>query len=532
MRMGMFGRACGAVLGLSLAGMAAPVLAGPFADVGDRQLRQDVDALYAAGLIEGPMDSWPLPWAQIDAGLNKAKDGRQLDPYLNAAVQRLDRLADFAAQRVATDIRISATSSPSLARDFGTLARAKGDASGKLELNTGIFSVAVGATVRGGFTQGTDIRHLTPEPSQIAIRLGDWAVYGGYTQQWFGPGHDGALLFSNNAAPFPKVGIKRLLPGRVNLPVLRWLGPVQFEIFGGVLDGPRKDFSNILTFGTRLSFSPARGLQIGLNRAQQLCGSGRACGFKQILSSFGGVGNLDNPTTGNQNAFNTQAGNQLAGYDVSYTQRFGKVAAKFYFEAEAEDFDNIVLEQYARMVGTTVSGPWGSKGASWVTTVEYADTLGVSLFNGTPLEGVTGGQTRYPGSIYNNSLFTDGFTYRGLPIGYWSAGDSRSLSLAVAVTDVRNRRWYASVRSVHLNLIDLGNPPRAIFPRPDGTPGPLITNPVSTSSEKFAIVTAGAEVPTRFGDVRIEGRYQSDSPSTPGVRKPRAAIEIQLRERF
>ncbi len=532
MRMGMFWRVCGSVLGLSLATMAAPALAGPFADVGDRQLRQDVDALYAAGLIEGPMDSWPLPWAQIDAGLNQAHDGRRLDPYLDAAVKRLDRLADFAAQRVATEFQISATNSPSVARDFGTLARAKGDASGKVELNTGIVSVAVGATVRGGFTQGTDTRHVTLEPSQIAVRLGDWAVYGGYTQEWFGPGHDGALLFSNSAAPFPKAGIKRLLPGRINFPVLRWLGPIQFEIFGGLLDGPRKDYSNIIAFGTRLSFSPVRGLQIGLNRAQQLCGDGRPCGFKQISQSFIGIGNSDNPTSQTDpNAFLNQPGNQLAGYDVSYTRRFGKVAAKVYFEAEAEDFDNIVLEQYARMIGTTLSGPWGSRGASWVATAEYSDTLGVSLFNGTPLEKLTGGQTRYPNSLYNNALFTDGYTYRGLPIGYWTDGDARNLSLAVAVTDVRNRRWYASVRSVHLNITGLGDPPRAIFPR-FGDPGPLISYRVSSSSEKFAIVTAGAEVPTPYGDVRLEGRYQSDSPNTPGVRKPRAAIEIQLRERF
>jgi hypothetical protein len=533
MRKNVVWRVCGAMLGLTLAtSFTAPAFAGPFADVGDRQLRQDVDLLFAAGLIEGPMDSWPLPWAQIDAGLNKAKDGRHLDPYLDAAVKRLDRLADFAAQRVAAEIRIDATNAPSVARDFGSLARAKGDASAKLELNTGIVSIAVGATVRAGFTAGTDTRHVTLEPSQVAIRLGDWAVYGGYTQEWFGPGHDGALLFSNNSAPFPKAGIKRLLPGTVNLPVLRWLGPIQFEIFGGVLDGPRKDYSNIIAFGTRLSFSPARGLQIGLNRAQQLCGDGRPCGLQQITRSFIGIGNADNPAAGNEAAFKQQAGNQLAGFDLSYVRRFGKVSAKLYFETEAEDSQHILIEQFARLVGMTMSGPFGQAGASWTATAEYADTYGAQLFNGTPLQSIFQSGKTYPGTIYNNSLYTDGFTYRGLPLGYWTAGDSRDLSLSAAVTDTRNRRWYASVRSVHLNIIDLGNPPRAIFPQPDGTPGPLITNPVSSSSEKFAIVTAGAELPTRFGDLRVEGRYQSDSPSTPGVRKPRAGIEVQLRERF
>lgn len=42
---------------LLLGAAAAPVLAGPFAEVGDRQLRQDVALLAGAGLIRGPVDS-------------------------------------------------------------------------------------------------------------------------------------------------------------------------------------------------------------------------------------------------------------------------------------------------------------------------------------------------------------------------------------------------------------------------------------------------------------------------------------------
>ncbi len=511
---------------------AAPALAGPFAEVGDRQLRQDVGLLHAAGLIDGPVDSWPLPWAQIETGLNKARDGRPLDPYLKSAVNRLDRLADLAAQSVVLDVRISGTNEVSVARDFGTLARGQFDGSGKIEYNSSVISVAVGAGLRSGSDQKNDRSYYHFEPSSVTVRLGNWALYGGYIEQWYGPGQDGALLWSNSARPLPKIGIKRLNPDPIDFPVLRWLGPTQFEIFGGVLDGPRNDFKNVLTFGTRLSFAPARGLQIGLNRAQTLCGQGRPCGFTQIKNSFIGIGNSDNPTPGNPNAFFAQAGNQIAGFDISYVQRFGKISAKFYGEAEAEDFDNVILEQFTRLVGTTLQGPIGQRGASWMATLEYSDTLAVSLFNGTPLEGVTGGETRYPFSAYNNSLYTDGFTYRGRPIGHWTDGDSRNLSFSAAVTDTRNRRWYGSVRSVHINVTDLGNPPLAVFPRPDGTPGPAISYRVSANSEKFAIVTAGAELPTAIGDIRVEGRVQSDSPNTPGVRDRQAAVEVQFRQRF
>ena len=511
----------------TLIGLATPALAGPFADVGDRQLRQDVALLAAAGYITGPVDSWPLPWAQIDAGLARARDGRVLPPHLQAAVNRLDRLADFAAQDLAVDARISATNEVSVARDFGTLARGRGDGVVRVETNNDVLSIGVGIGYRTDQIGGS--WHL--ETSQATLRLGNWTVYGGATEQWFGPGVDGALLFSNSSRPFPKIGIKRLNPDPIDLPVLRWLGPVRLDMFVGVLDEER-DFRNTLTVGTRLNFTPARGLEIGLNRAQMLCGQGRPCGLKQIAQSFIGVGNSDNPDPGNIGAFNQQAGNQLAGFDISYTQRIGQHSAKLYVEAEAEDFDNILLEQWGRLVGLTLAGPWGGKGASYTGTIEYSDTLAASLFNGTPLESLTGGQTRYPGSFYNNSLYTSGFTYRLRPIGHWTAGDSRNLALHMAVTDTRNRRWYGSLRSVHLNVIDLGNPPRAIFPRPDGSPGPTISNPTSSSRERFAILTAGAELPTRYGDLRLETRWQSDSPNTPGRRAPRAAVEVQLRQRF
>lgn len=524
-------RIAGAAIALAL---AWPALAGPLADPGDRQLRQDVQLLSAAGLIEGPVDSWPLPWAQIDAGLNRAKDGRKLDPYLEAAVERLDRLADFAAQRVSLDVRLGATNQVSVARDFGELARGNFDGSGRLEFNGDVVSIALGAGLRAGDDTNQGNRsYYHFEPSQIVVRLGNWALYGGQVQQFWGPGVDGALLWSNSARPMPKVGIKRLNPERIDFPVLRWLGPTQVDFFGGVLDGPRQDFRNVITFGTRLSFMPARGLTIGLNRAQMLCGEGRPCGFSQFWNSFVGVGNSDNPAVGDPDAFFSQAGNQLAGWDISYVQRFGRTTAKFYVEAEAEDFDNIILEQYSRLIGVTLAGPLGSKGAGWTATLEYANTQAASLFNGVPgLEGLTGGETTYPFSMYNNSLYTDGFTQRGRPIGYWTDGDSRNLALHAAITDTRNRRWYGSVRSVDLNFNNLGNPPQAIFPRPGGDPGPPISYRVSANAEKFAILTAGAELPTRLGDIRIEGRWQSDSPNTPDRKAGRAAIEVQFRQRF
>lgn len=491
--------------------------AGPLADAGDVQLRADVDLLKAAGIIRGPVDSWPLPWVQIDGGLDAARDGRQLDPYLAAAVARLERLSDLAAQRTSIDARIAATSGTEVHRGFGDAARANVDASVRGEINFGAVSIDAGIGARSERSG----KRYNFEPNQVAVTIGNVAIYGGFTPEWFGPGHDGALLYSTDARPFPKIGIKKLMPSAFDAPVLRWFGPFRFDFFVGILDGKR-DFRNSANIGTRVSFQPARGVEVGLNRAQQLCGEGRPCGFHQIANSFIGSGR---DSSGGKADYIRQPGNQLAGFDISYTRRFGSVAGKVYFEGEAESFRNAVLKQFGRQIGTTWSGPWGHRGASWQASLEYADTLAAQLFSGTPLQ--SGGAT-YPGSFYNNSLYLDGFTYKGRPIGYWTDGDSRNLVAALSVTDTRNRRWYASVNAVHLNITGIAG----VGTGPFGLYAGTIGNRVSRDPEKFAIGTAGVEWPTRFGDLRVETRYQTDQPGTPGRQVGRVQLEVGLRQRF
>jgi hypothetical protein len=285
-----------------------------------------------------------------------------------------------------------------------------------------------------------------------------------------------------------------------------------------VLNGQRNDYQNIGIVGTRFSFVPVRGLTIGLERSQMLCGEGRPC---KVLQSFIGWGNADNSKPGDQQAFLDQPGDQRAGFSISYVQPIGAYAVHGYVEAIAEDFDNVILEQYMRLAGLTVSGPVGTQGASFVAGVEYADTLAQALISGS----------QYPGSAYNNQLYFDGYTYLNRPIGYWTGGDSHNLAFSASLTDTRNRRWYGSVRAVDLNFTNIGNPP--VNARgPDGVTRGEISNPVSANAEDFTILTGGVELPTQYGDIRLEARFQTDSVNTPGVQEKQGAIEVVFRQYF
>ncbi len=478
---------------------AQPLAAAPWADVGDRQLRIDVETLKSAGVIRGPINSWPLPWAQIDNGINSL-GAAPLPPHVAAALSRVRALSERARAANATEINIAATNRVQQVRDFGGGARQRLDASFRTEIDTGTFFVSGGA----GYREGQAGRDYHFEPGSVAVKSGNWAAYVGFGELWFGPGNDGTLLFSNSARPFPKLGIRRLSPDPLDIPVLRWLGPVKVEAFGGVLQG-QEDYGNPLVMGMRVAFEPTPGLEIGLQRAIQLCGRGRPCSAGTFGKAWFGLGNTDDGNLGND------PGNQLAGFDLSYARMIGSVTAKAYFEGIAEDRRNLSLAHYARLGGVQLSGPIGSRGAMWQGFVELTDTQGARLFGG----GVV------PGSIYNDFIYTSGFTYKRQPIGYLLDGDTRTLTVSASATDTRNRRYYASFRDIDLNM----NAAQFAGTLP-------VRNRVSMTNERIRVVTAGAELPTRIGDFRIEARLQDDAPDTPGTSKLYPAIELALRTRF
>jgi hypothetical protein len=479
--------------------LAQPLAAAPWADVGDRQLRMDVEILKSAGIIRGPVNSWPLPWAQIDNGINSIGDVG-LPPHVAAALARVRAWSERARATSSQEVTAAATNRVQLVRDFGGGARQKADIAFHGEIDTGAFFVSYGVGYRPGQV-GKDYHF---EPGYIAVKSGNWAAYAGFGELWFGPGNDGTLLFSNSARPFPKIGLRRLSPDPLNIPILKWLGPVKVEAFAGILQG-QADYRNPLIMGMRVAFEPAPGLEIGLQRAIQMCGGGRPCNAGSFGKAWFGVGNADNGNLAND------PGNQLAGFDISYARMIGKVTAKAYFEGIAEDRRNLGLAHYARLGGVQLSGPLGGRGAMWSGFAELTDTQGAKLFGG----GIT------PGLVYNNFIYTSGFTYKQQPIGYSLDGDTRTLTVSGSVTDTRNRRYYASVRHIDLNMS------AAQFA------GTLpMRNRISATNETIRVLTAGAEVPTRIGDFRIEARLQDDAPNTPGTSKLYPAIEVALRTRF
>ena len=492
MKISTAGRAAGTVgMFSALLCLSVPTEAAPWLDGGSTQLRQDIELLMAAGLVEGPLNAWPLP---LDRFCDASPAPGQA-PDIAAAARRVTEACDAARRTTSAEVMVAATTRPALIRDFGGGARRPADLSLQLQHSTGRLHLNLGV----GYRPGQRRSDLHFEPSYAAFDLGGWALYGGYVEHWWGPGHENALLFSNNARPFPKIGVKRLAAKPIDLPLLRWLGPVGFDAFAGVLTEQRNDYDNPAVAGIRFAFNPLPGLEIGLNRALQLCGEGRPCGAGTILDALIAFGNRDNTGTLNE------PGNQLAGFDLSYTRRIAGVTAQLYAEAEGEDENHFFVEQYGRLVGLDLTGAAGGGGSTWSLRVEHMDTLASKLF---------GNSRRYAGSFYNNSIYTDGFRFGGRAIGSSLDTDGKMLTVAGALTTANDRRFYASLRNVELNRTDLSG------------------HELTPESADFRLATVGAEIPAGRGSVRIEARLSDEERARGGRLPGTGQLELSWRTKL
>jgi hypothetical protein len=477
--------------------LAGPVQAAPWAEVGDGLLRQDVELLKDAGYISGPTMSWPIAWAQIGGSIDTV-DPSTLPPLLRGALLRVkSRMADQTENRIRLSANLRATSEPALVRGFDETARADVDVSARAEYMDDRFYLSVGGGWRD--LDGQRTPHL--DQTYGMVRLGNWALVGGYFDQYWGPSAEGGIMLSNNARPFPKVGFKRLSPDPFETRWLSWLGPWSVEGFVGVQDDPRSDpFANPVVAFFRLSVEPFRYFELGLSRSIQTCGKGRPCGFKNWAKALVPVGGADN--TGSF----TEPGNQQVGYDFRYARPVPWGNLALFLNVMAEDG---VGEAWAYQAGFATTSYINGVGTLRLG-LEHADTWAyyTRFFNSLDEPG------RQDATTYLHFIYRDGMSYRGRSLGHSLDGDSQMWSLTSALVDTSNRRWKAAVRRIDLNIT--------------GTP----RYRVSRNREKLWLGEASVHWPSRWGDISVSTRYMTDRPNTPGRRAGQAQVEVGWKTSF
>jgi membrane-associated phospholipid phosphatase len=135
----------------------------------------------------------------------------------------------------------------------------------------------------------------------------------GKQSMWWGPGESGAMLMSDNAAPFWMLQINRMEP--TNIPGLsKLLGPFEVSNYFGALAGHQFPAGPYI-FGQKVSFKPTPNLEFGFTRNDVFGGAGHVpLTFGSFWNSFTSFNDVSPGVKFSRN----DPGARHASFDASY----------------------------------------------------------------------------------------------------------------------------------------------------------------------------------------------------------------------
>ncbi len=414
-----------------------------FLPASDTRLRDDLSLLVDEGVLNLPVNEWPLAREDVAQAASRVDAMDLYDTALRSALSRV--VAASAATPDATEWRIRevgvTAGRPGLLRDDTTLGRENLEFRSVGGASTERYGITLAATGIVDASDGQDIRF---DGSEITIRWGNWLFSANQMDRWWGPGRDGSLILSTSARPMPSVSMDRFHSVPANFPVLRWFGPWRFSAFLGVMENDRADVDRPLFMGMRFSFKPAPIFEFGLSRTAQFCGKGRRCD----LTTFGRllIGQ-DNAGIRGLNDPEDEPGNQMAGFDARIVSPFKWLPLALYAQEIGEDnSDTAIPERYLGLFGAE----------SWLM-LESGSILRAHIeYSNTNCKWYSAGLE--PGCAYRQGIFAAGYRYRGRNIGHTTDADSESTSVVVALTRKDGDRWAIRARHGRLNAYGVLDP--------------------------------------------------------------------------
>jgi hypothetical protein len=408
-------------------------LAGPVAPAGDIGLRHDIQMLADYGAIRSPTMAWPMAW---DAILSDLEAAQANDLNLPVAVRgTFVRVLNRARRETVRNdgsfnFRASLSEKPTRIRGFTNAPYEEGELSAGYSWSNNWLSVDVQAT---GAMDPLDDEEFRVDGTRIAADWGNWTFAASAVDRWWGPGWDGSLILSNNARPIPALTISRNRTHAFETKWLSWLGPWDLDVIFGQMEEER-EIPNANFFGMRFSFRPLPSLEIGLSRSAQWCGDGRPCGFDTFWDLFLGRDNTGSDDITEE----TEPGNQLAGFDVRWSNTWLRQPSAIYAQAIAEDEAGGFPSRYMGLIGIETSGVVRNRWSyRW-----YAELAGTScdwikddIWN----------------CAYNHGIYETGYRYHQRVVGHGLDNDSQVISTGLMVVGTNSDSWHLLFRVGDLN---------------------------------------------------------------------------------
>lgn len=403
----------------------------PWIASGDTLLRHDLEVLADAGIVRGPLTTWPVPWPDIARDVLDVERDANVSPIQRASLQRVQTAARRAMQSGLTGhARVGGSNHPDALRGFASTPRE--DA----ELEAGVDWMGEHVALRLQATavvDADDDKTFRADGSYVAVTFWNAVLSAGSHERWWGPGWDGSLILSTSARPVPAITLERNYSDAFEFPILELLGPWRAGIFFGQLEDERTDFDKTRLFGARVAFKPWRHLEIGLSRTAMWCGEGRPCGADAFWDLLTGNDNQSEALP-----IEEEPGNQLAGYDLRLSSPWQSVPLALYGQLIGEDEAGGLPSKFLGLGGIELAGAIG--GGGYRATLEYSDTT-CSFSHSEPEFNCA----------YENSIYTAGYRYRGRSIGHATDNDTRMLVFGALYARADGTSWELKVRDAELN---------------------------------------------------------------------------------
>jgi len=400
-------------LGVLICGFAVSAHADPWLAPGDAGLRSDIQLLADAGILRGPVTTWPISWPDIARDALAANIAGLNDSTAEALlrIQRLSRAAS-APGYAGAGIRVSGAYDPTQLRGFEDSPREEGELAMRASWLTDHLSLNLQGSV---VADPDDDVQFRADGSYLGVNVGNFLISAGLMERWWGPGWDGSLILSTNARPIPSITLERNYTDPFKTKWLSWIGPWRASIALGEMDDDAP-VSNVKFLAARVNFKPRPWLEFGLTRTAQFCGGDRPCNWDTFMDVLFGRDNFvegDDPLQ--------EPGNQMAGYDMRVRSPWKKLPLAVYTQWIGEDEAGGFPSKFLGLFGLEF---WGeSPLGGYRLRAEYTDTA--CVFNSP---------TPQFNCAYRHNIYPQGYTYRSEIIGHSLDNDSRMLSIAGLLT--------------------------------------------------------------------------------------------------
>jgi membrane-associated phospholipid phosphatase len=272
----------------------------------------------------------------------------------------------------------------------------------------------------------------------IGMNLANWQISFGRQSLWWGPGDEGAMLFTNNAEPLNKMfRINRVSPFRMP-GILRFFGDIRMEFFLGQVSG--QEFVNNsqreggfnsglvgqygkslnpqpFVSGGKVSFKFTPNFEISMSKTTLYGGPGNPLTWKNLLKATFGLEQGGSPL-----------GDGRAGLDLTYRLPKMRNWATFYVDSFQEDEISPLNRPYK---------------AAFQSGIYFARLPTLSKLD-LRVEGGTTSPINFPtcsDCYYSNGQYLNGYTNNGQLIGTW-------LGRAAQGESVKSTYWLSAQRKI------------------------------------------------------------------------------------